>query len=363
MKKISVIIPVYNTEKVLRRTLDSVFCQTLTDIEIICVDDCSTDNSLQILNDYKDKIIIISQQQNQGVGIARNAGISKATGEYIAFVDSDDYIAKDFLEKLYNKAKATNADICKGSEITINKGKQRDTSKDINANVKKYGRIYFFHHHWSAIYRTSFIKNNDIKNAEQVIVSQDAFLLVKAVILANKVEVVDDAFYYYVRGYEDGLASDIYNNAKVFSDIDNYLTIIKEIINPNVEKLSAKEYAVLIDQNLTNQMFLLYDKTTNKETRKKIIDFLFTGYSLIIKKFKKDFIRIINKTLYKYLESDDKDGVFEYLENLYKKEEKSIKLFDFLPIFKTKTKIKKKKGVKKIIYCLFNVPIFSLTKK
>lgn len=113
MPKVSVIIPVYNTEKYLRKCLDSVCNQTLSDIEIICVNDCSPDNSLEILNEYAQKdnrIKVINFEENKGVSIARNTGIDSATGEFIGFVDADDFVDLDFYEKLYNKATETGAD-------------------------------------------------------------------------------------------------------------------------------------------------------------------------------------------------------------------------------------------------------------
>ena len=94
MPKISVIIPVYNVEKYLRECLDSLLNQTFKDIEIICVNDGSTDGSLNILNEYasKDSRFIIINQNNQGLSAARNNGLNVAKGDYVAFLDSDDYI-------------------------------------------------------------------------------------------------------------------------------------------------------------------------------------------------------------------------------------------------------------------------------
>ena len=102
MTKISVIIPVYNSEKFLKKCLDSIINQTLNDIEIICIDDGSTDKSLRILNNFadKDNRITIINQKNSGPSAARNKGIENAKGEYIGFVDSDDWIDLDFYEKL-----------------------------------------------------------------------------------------------------------------------------------------------------------------------------------------------------------------------------------------------------------------------
>lgn len=113
MAKISIIVPVYNTEKFLEKCLNSLINQTLKDIEIICINDGSTDNSLQILKKFanKDKRIQIINQTNSGPSIARNIGIKKAKGEYIGFVDSDDWVDSNFFEQLYVKVKKNNADI------------------------------------------------------------------------------------------------------------------------------------------------------------------------------------------------------------------------------------------------------------
>lgn len=122
MPKISVIIPVYNVEKYLPECLDSVIGQTLTDIEIICINDGSPDNSLSILKDYaaKDSRIIIIDKENEGVGKARNDGMRAASGEFIAFMDSDDYYpSSDVLEKLYNAAKENNVKIAGGRIIML----------------------------------------------------------------------------------------------------------------------------------------------------------------------------------------------------------------------------------------------------
>ena len=108
MKKISIILPVYNTGAYLRQCLDSLVNQTIQDIEIIAIDDNSTDNSMNILKDYQniyeDKIKIIANEYNLGAGASRNKGLEQASGEYISFIDSDDYIEKDMMETLYNQA-------------------------------------------------------------------------------------------------------------------------------------------------------------------------------------------------------------------------------------------------------------------
>ena len=100
--KVSVIVPVYNTKKYLPKCLDSLIAQTLKDIEIICINDASTDGSLKILQEYAlrdNRIKIIDFKQNKGAGAARNTGIDTATGEYIGFVESDDFVDEHMLDR------------------------------------------------------------------------------------------------------------------------------------------------------------------------------------------------------------------------------------------------------------------------
>ena len=115
MAKISIIIPVYNVEKFLSKSLNSVICQTLKDIEIICIDDCSSDSSLKILEKYalKDsRFKIIKQIKNEGQGVARNKALDLATGEYIMFLDPDDWLEINACEILYNEITKCDDDIC-----------------------------------------------------------------------------------------------------------------------------------------------------------------------------------------------------------------------------------------------------------
>ena len=111
--KVSVILPVYNVSDYLRQCMDSIVGQTLKDIEIICVDDGSTDDSLAILKEYeaKDQRVKVIQQANAGAGAARNKGLEIATGEYLSFLDSDDFVDVNMYEQLYLKAKAKDIDV------------------------------------------------------------------------------------------------------------------------------------------------------------------------------------------------------------------------------------------------------------
>lgn len=115
MIKVSIIVPVYNTEKYLRKCLDSLVNQTLKEIEIIIINDKSPDNSGKIImeykNKYKEKIKVIHNKTNKGIGYNRNMGVKNASGKYVVFVDSDDYLDKDNLEKMYDYSEKNKTDI------------------------------------------------------------------------------------------------------------------------------------------------------------------------------------------------------------------------------------------------------------
>ena len=191
MPKISIIVPVYNTEKYLRKCLDSLVNQTLSDIEIICINDCSTDNSLEILRKYASKdnrIKVIDFKENRGAAYARNVGIEEAQGEYIGFIDSDDYPETlEFYEILYLKAKDSCADIVKGAY------KNSDTGfidKLINEKIKE-DKNNFCSAYCSAIFSSKLIKENNIYFPELRDMEDPVFTF-NCAQKANKIEVIDD---------------------------------------------------------------------------------------------------------------------------------------------------------------------------
>ena len=138
--KVSVIIPVYNVEQYLRQCLDSVINQTFKDIEIIIVNDCSPDNSLQIIKQYQQKdsrIVLVDLPENTGVGNARNEGIKLAKGKYITFIDPDDWAAKNFIDVLYNSIEKYNTDFVSVSYVKMSNYKV--ASKKLKSNL--YGVV------------------------------------------------------------------------------------------------------------------------------------------------------------------------------------------------------------------------------
>lgn len=177
MPKISVIMPTYKVEKYFRQCIESVINQTLTDIEIIPVDDGSPDNCGAIMDEYaaKDPRIKPIHQPNGGYGKAVNAGIEAATGEYIGIVETDDFIEPDMYEKLYNQAKKFDVDVCKcdfnyyfGNNKYKKYGKFSLVAPEGEVfTIKTNPKIFEYHVSiWSAIYRREYLNQNNIRVIE-----------------------------------------------------------------------------------------------------------------------------------------------------------------------------------------------------
>ncbi len=208
MKKVSIIVPVYKVEKYLKRSMDSLVNQTLEDIEIICINDGSPDNCLSILKEYKEKYpdkIVIIDKKNEGVWKGRFDGIAKATGEYIGFTDSDDYIALDYAEKLYNAAKKDESDISVcgfyrvdvetehifSTEMTGYEGKVINMDKNPEDTLSINGAL------WNKLYKAEILKNmNNLKNPPRILDDMMFFLLV--LLNTNKITFINDSLYYYM---------------------------------------------------------------------------------------------------------------------------------------------------------------------
>jgi len=214
MFKVSVIISVYNTSKYLRQCLDCVVNQTLSDIEIICVNDGSTDNSLDILNEYaaRDKRIKVISKENEGLGAApaRNLGLTVAQGEYISVLDSDDFFELDMLEKMVQKAEETNADIvlCGGMEYNnLNDNKIKSPSI-LNKKVIPQKNIFSYKdcpndifelskgYAWNKLYRHCFLDKHKIR-FQRIKFTDDAYFTYAHMVLAEKITIVNESFVYY----------------------------------------------------------------------------------------------------------------------------------------------------------------------
>lgn len=238
MTKLSIIVPVYNVEKYLPKCLESLIKQTLKDIEIICVNDGSMDNSLAILKEFasKDSRIRIIDNQHQGVAKTRNTGIEQSTGEYIGFVDSDDYIDIDFFEKLYNSATKSNSDIAIASilkhknffNIYNAKYTKEETAITIQDKIKLCeDKKHFFFYAWNKIYHSGFIKENNIKFSEGQIY-EDVMFAIKALYYSNKIISVYGTKYHYIEHensltkYKDKTGEKEHDLVKAYSELQEF---------------------------------------------------------------------------------------------------------------------------------------------
>lgn len=238
MTKLSIIVPVYNVEKYLPKCLESLIKQTLKDIEIICVNDGSMDNSLAILKEFasKDSRIKIIDNQHQGVAKTRNTGIEQSTGEYIGFVDSDDYIDIDFFEKLYNSATKSNSDIAIASILKhknfFNIYNAKYTKEEIAITIQDKIKLcedkkHFFFYAWNKIYHSGFIKENNIKFSEGQIY-EDVMFAIKALYYSNKIISVYGTKYHYIEHensltkYKDKTGEKEHDLIKAYSELQEF---------------------------------------------------------------------------------------------------------------------------------------------
>ena len=227
--KISVIVPVYNVERYLKQCLDSIISQTLKDIEIICVDDGSTDSSGEILDDYakQDSRIKVYHKHNTGYGNTMNLGMNMATGEYISIIESDDYVEKDMLEKLYDAAVNNDAEIVKARHYDYKGG--TDYLCDLIAEFPKMQLINSFkcpnllklaHTIWSCLYKRSFLEEHNIMFHETAGASfQDISFALQGWLWAQRVCFINDAVLHYRNDNPD---SSMHNPNKVFCVFDEY---------------------------------------------------------------------------------------------------------------------------------------------
>ena len=219
--KVSVILPVYNVEQYLSTCLESLVNQTLKDIEIICVDDGSTDGSLEIINRYSsmDDRVIVVVQENAGAGAARNHGMKYARGEYLSFLDSDDFFEHTMLEKAYIKAKETecnfvvyHSDMYFSDDDKFEKTNWvvRDqhippydtfSCRQVTTNIFKV----FVGWAWDKLYDRKFVESNNLYFQEQR-TTNDMLFVFSALFLAKSIAVVPDILAHHRRDYKDSLS-------------------------------------------------------------------------------------------------------------------------------------------------------------
>lgn len=304
MKKVSVIVPVYNVEEYIDKCLDTLTNQTFKDYELIIINDGSPDNSESIILDYQKKypkLIKYYKKENGGLSSARNYGIEKSTGEYLMFIDSDDYVSNDMVEKLYNKIDKEQSDmvICNYYRVTC-KGKFIK-NYNINlgtTNIKSNPEILLNKQAaWNKIYKKELFSQNKFDEGKYY---EDLRLIPKLYLECKKIAFIDDFCYYYIER-DNSIMKDINleKNYEIVEAIDSLITYYKShnkyerykeeiefmmldnimvstfdriICSTDNIKNNLKRYWDFIDNNFPNYRVNKYIKTWDK--KRKLIYFL-----------------------------------------------------------------------------------------
>jgi len=247
LPKVSVIIPIYNASKYLKDALDSVINQTLNDIEIICVNDGSTDNSLEILQQYKiqDSRITIISGINHGAGYSRNTGLKIAKGKYIIFLDADDFFKPNMLETAFNECEKYQADFCvfRCQEFNQSMKIYRDMSHTIkskflpsnlqfsSADIKENAFQIFIGWAWDKLYSREYLIKTNIK-FQEIKNSEDAFFVFMNTLLADKIVIIDKILLNYRTNLNTSLSN---SRAKFWNCSYEAISAIKsEMIDRNI---------------------------------------------------------------------------------------------------------------------------------
>lgn len=317
MIKVSVIIPVYNVEAYLRPCLDSVINQTLNEIEIICVNDGSTDLSLQILKEYaaKDARIQVLQQPNSGAGIARNTGMKVARGKYLSILDSDDFFEPHMLETAYQQIEKDQADICVFRSDQYDR--QSDQYNEIPWTIKQrylpehlpfsaadiYSHIFQIFNGWSwdKLYRRAFVEENGLQ-FQGLRTTNDAFFVFMTNIQAEKITIVNEIMAHHRVNTKTSLSV---TREKSWDCCWQAISAIRE-------ELIARDQYRLVEQSFVNWAvhFLLWNVRTLQDAAKnQLIDTIQNQYSAVldIGRYKKEYF--YNKNEYQEFINLCKAGV------------------------------------------------------
>ena len=327
MPKVSVVIPTFNAEKYLREALDSVVAQSLSDIEIICVNDGSTDNSLSIMNEYalKDNRIKIIDKTNSGYGATVNRGFSEATGEFLAIFEPDDILDKTIYEKLYTKAIENNLNVIKCNFYNYWSLKNKKKRSGLVARCARKepfapkDNLKMFECHasvWAGIYKREFLEKNNIKFLETPGASfQDMSFNFKILASADRLMLLEEPLLYY---RQDNPNSSINNPKKVYCVCDEYGEITRFLDEHNDLK------KIFNQQKLVNQYraylwnLIRLDKSLRDEFLCRFSEEFKTA------DVQKEFFKKINKVDFKLLLNDkitfrrkvvEKDWLWRFRKN------------------------------------------------
>ncbi|WP_455539137.1 glycosyltransferase family 2 protein [Terrisporobacter sp.] len=327
--KISIIVPIYNVEEYINECLDSLANQTLKEIEVIMINDGSTDKSPLIAKEYEkkyDNFKLISQE-NGGLGKARNVGVGHATGMYIAFVDSDDYVSLDAYEKLYNAAVKNNCDITTGNVRRFNSNEFKKSKihkiaikKNLeNVNIEEHLELIYDSTAWNKIYKRSFWIENNLKFPEGILY-EDLPVTIPAYFLSKSTTVIKDIIYFWrIREGENKSITQNRNQINNFVDRVKSLRLVDEFFN-TLPYDNAKNYRYYKWLELDFMIYINQLDNTSEEYRKIFLEIIL-DYLKDIPNEIFDNLKAINRIKYFLLKNRDLDTllkVIEYQRESYK---------------------------------------------
>ena len=242
---VSIIVPVYNAEKYLNRCIDSILSQTMTDFELLLIDDGSKDNSGRICDEYaaKDVRVRAFHKPNGGVSSARNLGLDNAKGKWITFVDADDRCSCNYLEHLLSKVDDDTDLIISYAVICDSTGEKAEVYPEYKVNATNFERLFVdsdMHWHtspWAKLYRASIIYENSLRFNEMMHIGEDADFLFSFMLITDKIYVSSDTDYYYTCDVSGSLTKRINT---IDSEIASYRTILC-LVNRTIQQKNIKD--------------------------------------------------------------------------------------------------------------------------
>ncbi len=330
--KVTIIVPVYNAEKYIEQCINSIINQSLTEIEIIIVNDGSVDNSLQAIKKISggDARIQIIDQQNMGVSAARNNGIKMAQGEFIGFVDADDWVEANMFEVLYNEITSTGSDfaICNINGIdgdkVVNKRLRLtpgviDLHSDKGREITNFLRFAYDNANWNKLYNTEILKRNSIMFNEELTVWEDLLFNLYYIHFANQGVVTDQCLYNYRSHQGSVMGSKGADHIKQFNLLyDNFIDFARQNNFEKEEDVFRKE----ILENCYSSC-IMWALNRSKIEGSSIVK--------IFKQFNKE-IKRINSGAYTYVKSEA-TGIRRIKENLLYN--KKYNLFSILVVLRS----------------------------
>lgn len=273
---VSLIIPVHNAGPLLEHCLASAAAQTEPELEIICIDDASTDASgamLDAMAQADSRFMVVHRAANGGESAARNQGVAMARGEYLAFLDHDDMLEPDACRLLYQAARNADADIAKGRvRVRDYNGEFQSRPEENDRRIAEVSKFYFLDDWWSAIYRANMIQNS-IFFAENYPLGADLLFLYTALSKANRVVCINDIVYNYLR-HEDSGYSPLFTTEKAFSLTEMTHRIMQSINADAIAASDKRGYMVQAWHCFTRCLHCI-SRCTNTESRIRSCEYMF----------------------------------------------------------------------------------------